>query len=109
MPKTPLVFLLVLAIFSLPVSGFYLPGVAPAEYQDGEPIDLSVNKLTSVHTQLPLRYYDLPFCRPLVRTEDDKLVEDIQDARENLGEILLGDVIENSPYMVRFIVARTSP
>ena len=108
MPSKPLVLLLVLAIFSLTVSGFYLPGVAPAEYQDGEPIDLSVNKLTSVHTQLPLRYYDLPFCRPY-RTEDGKLVEDIQDARENLGEILLGDVIENSPYMVRFIVARTSP
>jgi len=67
---------------------FYLPGVAPTEYQKGEPVALSVNQLTSVHTQLPMRYYDLPFCRP----------DTIEDDRENLGEILLGDLIENSPY-----------
>lgn len=71
--------------------GFYLPGVAPIEYQEGEPITVSVNQLTSVHTQLPMRYYDLPFCRP------DTIVDD----RENLGELLTGDLIENSNYEVR--------
>lgn len=70
--------------------GFYLPGVAPIEYQEGEPITVSVNQLTSVHTQLPMRYYDLPFCRP------DTIVDD----RENLGELLTGDLIENSNYEV---------
>lgn len=84
--------------------GFYLPGVAPAEYIAGESIDLSVNKLTSVHTQLPLRYYDLPFCRPVGLDKDGNPTdtENIEDARENLGEILLGDVIENSPYKVEY-------
>lgn len=69
---------------------FYLPGVAPIEYNTGDRVYLSVNQLTSVHTQLPMRYYTLPFCRP----------ETIEDDRENLGELLLGDRIENSPYLV---------
>jgi transmembrane 9 superfamily protein 2/4 len=51
-----------------------------------------VNKLTSVHTQLPYKYYDkLPFCAPTT----------IEDKAENLGEILMGDRIENSNYEVR--------
>merc|ERR1712093_345157 len=69
---------------------FYLPGVAPIEYNAGDRVYLSVNQLTSVHTQLPMRYYTLPFCRP----------ETIEDDRENLGELLLGDRIENSPYLL---------
>ncbi|KAL6052447.1 Transmembrane 9 superfamily member [Balamuthia mandrillaris] len=70
--------------------GFYLPGVAPREYKEGDTVPLLVNKLTSVKTQLPYRYYDLPFPAP----------KKIVDARENLGEILLGDVIENSLYEI---------
>jgi len=69
----------------------YIPGVAPVEYLDGEQVELKVNKLTSVHTQLPYKYYSrLPFCQP----------EKIMDKAENLGEILLGDRIENSLYEI---------
>jgi len=70
--------------------GFYLPGVAPVEFQDGQPVELKVNKLTSVHTQLPYKYYYLPFCKP------DKIIDKV----ENLGEILRGDKIENSLYEI---------
>lgn len=49
-----------------------------------------MNKLTSVHTQLPYEYYSLPYCRP------DK----IESSAENLGEVLRGDRIETSPYEV---------
>mmetsp|Transcript_3504 Transcript_3504/g.6697 ORF Transcript_3504/g.6697 Transcript_3504/m.6697 type:complete len:619 (-) Transcript_3504:88-1944(-) len=70
--------------------GFYLPGVAPIEYDAGAKVELKVNKLTSVKTQLPYSYYVLPYCRP----------KEIQGSIENLGEILVGDVIENSPYEV---------
>eukprot|EP00929_Paragymnodinium_shiwhaense_P067223 TRINITY_DN33847_c0_g1_i1.p1 TRINITY_DN33847_c0_g1~~TRINITY_DN33847_c0_g1_i1.p1 ORF type:complete len:632 (-),score=137.09 TRINITY_DN33847_c0_g1_i1:145-2040(-) len=73
--------------------GFYLPGVAPREYHDGNAVDLKVNKLTSVKTQLPYRYYTLPYCRPTV----------IQESVENLGEILEGDAIENSPYELKML------
>ena len=44
------------------VEGFYLPGVAPATFGFCENVDVKVNKLTSVHTQLPLDYYSMPFC-----------------------------------------------
>jgi transmembrane 9 superfamily protein 2/4 len=71
-----------------------LPGVAPVEYKDGEPVPLKVNKVDSVHTQLPYKYYSLPFCKPK---------GGIQDKAENLGEILLGDRIENSDYEVLFL------
>lgn len=42
--------------------GFYLPGVAPVTFEVGQDVEVKVNKLTSVHTQLPLDYYSMPFC-----------------------------------------------
>jgi len=75
-------------------NAFYLPGVAPTEYQQGSRVELKVNKLTSVKTQLPYRYYVLPYCPP----------KEIHVSAENLGEILMGDSIENSMYDVRMNV-----
>ena len=51
---------------------------------------MKVNKLTSIRTQLPYEYYSMPYCRP----------EKILPSAENLGEVLRGDRIENSPYEV---------
>ncbi|KAF8035660.1 hypothetical protein BT93_C1632 [Corymbia citriodora subsp. variegata] len=67
---------------------FYLPGVAPEDFEKGHPLKVKVNKLTSIKTQLPYSFYSLPFCRP----------KKILDSAENLGEVLRGDRIENSPY-----------
>ena len=50
-----------------------------------------MNKLTSVHTQIPYDYYSLKFCRPR---------GGIKRATENLGEFLGGDLIENSPFQL---------
>jgi len=47
-----------------------------------------VNKLSSAVTQLPYNFYSLPFCKPA----------DLSNAVENLGEVLHGSVIQNSPY-----------
>uniref|UniRef100_A0A7N0TCH8 Transmembrane 9 superfamily member n=1 Tax=Kalanchoe fedtschenkoi TaxID=63787 RepID=A0A7N0TCH8_KALFE len=71
--------------------GFYLPGVAPEDFQRGDELKVKVNKLTSIKTQLPYSYYSLPFCLP----------EKIIDSAENLGEVLRGDRIENSPYVFK--------
>lgn len=49
-----------------------------------------MNKLTSTKTQLPYEYYSLPYCKP----------EKVVSSAENLGEVLRGDRIENSPYEV---------
>ena len=75
------------------VASFYLPGLSPVEYELGALVEMKVNKLTSVKTQLPYDYYTLPFCRPRV----------ITTSAENLGEILEDDRIENSPYEIRML------
>jgi len=62
----------------------------------GHPLKVKVNKLTSIKTQLPYSFYSLPFCRP----------KKILDSAENLGEVLRGDRIENSPYEVSFCVCK---
>uniref|UniRef100_A0A8C7WNG7 Transmembrane 9 superfamily member n=1 Tax=Oryzias sinensis TaxID=183150 RepID=A0A8C7WNG7_9TELE len=46
------------------VRTFYVPGVAPRDFHDGEPVDIKAVKLTSSRTQLPYEYYSLPFCKP---------------------------------------------
>jgi transmembrane 9 superfamily protein 2/4 len=85
---------LVLAALAAVQSGaFYMPGMAPIQYKEGGTVELKVNKLTSVKTQLPYAYYTLPYCKPTV----------IMDSVENLGEILTGDLIENSPYEIRML------
>ena len=72
----------------------YLPGVAPHDYVPGEDVELKVNKLTSVKTQLPYDFYSaLPFCAP----------KDIKRKQENLGEIIKGDRIRNSLYRIKFL------
>ncbi|MBA0703590.1 hypothetical protein Golax_015903, partial [Gossypium laxum] len=44
---------------------------------------------------MPFSYYSLPFCKPK---------EGVKDSAENLGELLMGDRIENSPYKFKMYV-----
>lgn len=55
-------------------------------------MELKVNKMASIHTQIPYDYYALKFCKP---------PGGVKQAQENLGEFLTGDRIESSPYQVR--------
>ncbi|MFS7996788.1 putative nonaspanin (TM9SF) [Helianthus anomalus] len=71
------------------VNGYYLPGSFPHRYYVGDQLFVKVNSLTSIDTEIPYGYYTLPFCKPL---------QGIKDSAENLGELLMGDRIENSPY-----------
>eukprot|EP00047_Mylnosiga_fluctuans_P003679 m.230337 g.230337 ORF g.230337 m.230337 type:complete len:629 (-) comp12047_c0_seq1:1325-3211(-) len=77
-----------LAISIALANGFYIPGVAPQEYVEGALVDVKAVKLTSARQPLPFEYYFLPFCKP----------EKLQRKAENLGEVLRGDRITNTPY-----------
>ncbi|CAK9329739.1 unnamed protein product [Citrullus colocynthis] len=91
MARGPFVFLLWISaclFLFFRASCFYLPGVAPQDFHKGDLLRVKVNKLTSIKTQLPYSYYSLPYCRP----------KQIFDSAENLGEVLRGDRIENSPF-----------
>ena len=50
-----------------------------------------MHKLSSPKTHLPYDYYSLPFCEP---------AEGKIRVAENLGEVLHGAVIQNSPYEI---------
>ena len=73
-------------------SGFYVPGVAPQDFSDGDKIDVRAIKMTSSHTQLPYEYYSMDLCRP------DTVLE---YSSQNLGQIIRGERIVNTPYNVK--------
>lgn len=79
-------------LFGQVCNGFYLPGSYMHTYSNGEPIYAKVNSLTSIETELPFSYYSLPYCKPL---------GGVKKSAENLGELLMGDQIDNSPYRFR--------
>ncbi|GAB2289131.1 Transmembrane 9 super member 11 [Dionaea muscipula] len=78
--------------------GFYLPGSYPHKYGVGDALSVKVNSLTSIDTEIPYSYYSLPFCAP---------PEGVKDSAENLGELLMGDRIENSPYRFKMYTNET--
>lgn len=87
-------FLLLFFIASTSVYAFYLPGSYPHNHNPNSFLFVKVNSLTSIDTELPYSYYSLPFCEPQ---------GGIKDSAENLGELLMGDRIESSPYRFRML------
>lgn len=72
---------------------WYLPGVTPRQYQQGSKIELFVNKLNSMKTQLPYEYYTLAYCSP----------KEVIEQPNNLGSSFLGDVVQNTPYDIKVL------
>ncbi|KAF7726417.1 hypothetical protein EC973_008751 [Apophysomyces ossiformis] len=90
-----------LVLFGLCVQlslAFYLPGVAPHDYKEGEVVPLLVNSLSpsDLHLKsvISYDYYDprFQFCAP----EEGAIKQ-----WESLGSILFGDRIFNSPFELR--------
>lgn len=75
--------------------------MAPSDFQKGSNIEVKAVKMTSIHTQLPYEYYSLPFCLPKGGASA------IHYKSENLGEVLRGDRIVNTPYIVK--MAESTP
>ncbi|XP_059452472.1 transmembrane 9 superfamily member 12 [Corylus avellana] len=98
MPSVCWAFLCVVLLFAHTCNGFYLPGSYMHTYSNGEAIFAKVNSLTSIETELPFSYYSLPYCEP---------DGGVKKSAENLGELLMGDQIDNSPYRFRMNVNET--
>ena len=75
-------------------NAFYLPGMKPVDYGLGDTVNLKVNKVSSVHTQVPYDFYHFAYCKPL---------GGVKQASENLGEFLSGDRIDNSAYDIQIL------
>ncbi|XP_078486667.1 transmembrane 9 superfamily member 4 [Ciona intestinalis] len=86
-----IVFCLLASSLCCLTTAFYVPGVAPVEFNKGDDVEIKAVKLTSSKTQLPYEYYSLPFCKPTV----------VEYKTENLGEVLRGDRIVNTAYNVK--------
>uniref|UniRef100_A0A4W5KI53 Transmembrane 9 superfamily member n=1 Tax=Hucho hucho TaxID=62062 RepID=A0A4W5KI53_9TELE len=82
--------LLLLSMLPGGAQTFYVPGVAPMNFHQNSVVEIKAVKLTSSRTQLPYEYYSLPFCQP----------DTVVYKAENLGEVLRGDRIVNTPYSV---------
>ena len=94
-----------LLLLFVQIRAFYVPGVAPKEFKQGNDIEVKVSliiisliyflttcifkaiKLTSTRTQIPYEFYSVPFCKPTGA---------IHYKSENLGELLRGDRIVNT-------------
>lgn len=89
------------------VDSFYLPGVAPTDYKQGDPIPLLVNHLTPSHTiskanskskayvfSYDYYYPKFRFCPP-----EGGPVKQL----ESLGSIIFGDRIFNSPFEIEML------
>ena len=89
---------LVFLVLAYGCDAFYLPGSYMNVYSSEDPIFAKVNSLTSIETELPFNYYTLPYCKP---------PGGVKKSAENLGELLMGDQIDNSPYRFRMNVNET--
>lgn len=71
-----------------------VPGFHPTELKAGDSLRVTVNKITSQYTQVPFAWHDVPgVCKPS-KQQRVKI-------HENLGEVLMGDRMEQSLYSVR--------
>jgi transmembrane 9 superfamily protein 2/4 len=94
-------FLLLTNLWPLATEAFYLPGVAPHDYRQGERVDLTVNPITpkidaqgnQLRSIIPYNYYmdKFHFCQP----EGGP-----QSRSASLGAILSGDRLYSSPFNV---------
>lgn len=80
-----------LAVLQTSINAFYVPGVAPIDYENEQDVDIRAVKMTSSKTQLPYEYFTLPMCKP----------EKVEYISENLGEVLRGDRIVRTSYDVK--------
>jgi len=69
----------------------FIPGISPTVYKTNDNVDLFMNELTSIKTQIPYDFYSLPYCK----------VENVRKKSENLGEKLEGEVKESSGYKLK--------
>jgi hypothetical protein len=77
-----LILPLLLVVLSSPfkVEGFYLPASYMRPYWAKERVEVKVNSITLVYTELPYSYYSLPFC---------KLEGSIKKVAENIRELVM--------------------
>lgn len=81
--------LLVVVALITTTTAFYLPGIAPTEFEIGAPMKVLANKIVSSKNVVPFDYYSLPFCGPQDKSKSRRL---------SLGQVLMGERAEPTSY-----------
>ncbi|EDQ87579.1 uncharacterized protein MONBRDRAFT_37855 [Monosiga brevicollis MX1] len=82
---------------------FYLPGVAPRSFAEGEKIPLQVNRLDSTESVMPFDYYFFDFCEPGETPYGRNGAHEGAKVSENIGQIILGERIRQGPYEIKML------
>jgi transmembrane 9 superfamily protein 2/4 len=85
-------FFIIFILIAITFSYAYLPGLDRKRYKANDVIEVKTRKLASKRN-LPFDFYSLPFCKP----------NPLKSAAENLGEVLFGDRILNSLFVVSLL------
>lgn len=90
----PLLTALAAVLLLSPISAFYLPGIAPTEYEEAASMAILANKLVSSKNVVPYDFYSLPFCQP----------DDLSNGRRlSLGQVLMGERAEPTSYQISML------
>lgn len=94
-PWMPWLVMAALCVFVPMVDAFNMVGIMPDIHQKGDKIEVKMVKMSSSHTHMNYAVYseDLPFCKPT------KIIKQ----KGNLGQILSGERVTNSPYVIKFL------
>lgn len=79
------------ATIGRPADAFYLPGIAPNNYQEGYSLTVYANKLTSPKDHVPFDYYSMGYCAP-------KSGKKPRSTHLSLGQVLIGERHEPTDY-----------
>ncbi|KAJ3390120.1 hypothetical protein HDU84_007945 [Entophlyctis sp. JEL0112] len=112
-----LAVLALVAAATTTVSAFYLPGMAPKNYEKGQPVELLVNALSSPESVSPSRnvlssYHESPFAFDVQALPYDQYYEKFHFCEpdkgkkaqsENLGSMLFGDRFYDSRFEINML------
>lgn len=77
---------------------FYLPGIAPVDYEEGAPVYVYANKVNSPTIKVPFGYYSIPACPPPGEQLKPKA------KHRNLGQILSGERSDYTRFQINMRV-----
>ncbi|KAA8499668.1 Transmembrane 9 superfamily member 7 [Porphyridium purpureum] len=87
---------------------FYIPGVAPVDYEPGAALEVMANKLTSPANHVAFDYHRFLFCKPLdQRTGAEKEGRVKNAKRLNFGQLLSGERAQPTRYEIAMLNPET--
>mmetsp|Transcript_15769 Transcript_15769/g.34127 ORF Transcript_15769/g.34127 Transcript_15769/m.34127 type:complete len:646 (-) Transcript_15769:1449-3386(-) len=86
-------------------AAFYLPGVAPINFEDGAIVEVLANKLESKSEHLSYDYHSAIFCKPLDEDTGEEHKGKVKSKNHlNFGQLMTGERAEATRYELNMMV-----